>query len=63
MHGRALDVLMQDVTGIRSEVTELRSEVTELRSEMVAMREDATARLAEILTAIRALPSGAAPFA
>ena len=46
MHGRALDVLMQDVRQLRSEVTELRSEValsvTELRSEVTETRSEVT---------------------
>jgi chromosome segregation ATPase len=54
MHGRALDVLQQDVR-------QLRGEMVAMREEMTAMREEATTRHAELLTAIRALGGGSPP--
>jgi hypothetical protein len=51
MHGRALDVLQQDVR-------QLRGEMNALRGEMAAMRGEAAARHNEVLAAVRALGSG-----
>jgi hypothetical protein len=54
MHGRALDVLQQDVR-------QLRSEMTEMRIEMNEMRQEAVTRHTELLAAIATLAGGAAP--
>jgi predicted nucleic acid-binding Zn-ribbon protein len=51
MHGRALDVLQQDVR-------QLRGEMAEMRGEMAVMRDEAAARHSDVLAAVRALGSG-----
>jgi hypothetical protein len=49
-HGRALEVLMQDVRELR----------TVIRNELIAVRQEATDRHAELVAAIRALGGGTA---
>jgi chromosome segregation ATPase len=70
-HGRALDVLQQDVGGLRNDTIAIRRDMAtrqelaavrdELRSEVAAMRGDAVAHHAELLAAIRGLAGGAPP--
>ena len=70
-HGRALDVLQQDVGGLRNDTIAIRQDMAtrqelvavreELRSETAAMRQEAATRHAELLAAIRVLATGAPP--
>jgi chromosome segregation ATPase len=48
MHGRALDVLQQDVRQIRNEMTSMRNEMTSMRGEMDSMRNEMAAMRGEM---------------
>jgi chromosome segregation ATPase len=50
MHGRALDVLQQDVRQLRSEMAEVRGDITAVRAEMAEFRGDITAIRGEMAT-------------
>jgi chromosome segregation ATPase len=66
-HGRAIEVLQQDVREMRNEmatrqeIAAVREEVATVREEIAAVREEAAIQHAELLTAIRTLGSGAHP--
>jgi chromosome segregation ATPase len=48
MHGRALDVLMQDVRQLRSGQDELRQDVSEIKARLDRMEEDVRQEVSEI---------------
>ena len=64
-HGRALEVLQQDVRQMRTEMGSMREEAVtrhaELQQDVHQMRTEMASMRAELLSAIRALASDAAP--
>jgi hypothetical protein len=58
MHGRALDVIMQDIRQLRSGQDQLRSGQDATNARLDQLQEEWTARHAELLAAIHALAGG-----
>jgi predicted nucleic acid-binding Zn-ribbon protein len=61
MHGRALDVLQQDVRQLRGDMTEVRDEITELRGETAGLRGEMNRRLSAIEQTVAAILAAVSP--
>ena len=61
MHGRALDVLQQDVRQLRGDMTEVRGEITELRGETAGLRGEMNRRLSAIEQTVAAILAAVSP--